>query len=167
MEELICNVIWHLQGQWFIISFFCSFVCFLFDDYDYQGRIQGGRTRRAPPPPPPPPLKLEKIWFFGVKSWFFTRNTPKISHLPPQLEKIWFFGVKSWFFTRNTPKISHLPPQLEKIWFFGVKSWFFTRNIPKFFSPPSARRNFFKCTPPNLKSWIRPWLLSLSVDVNG
>jgi hypothetical protein len=25
---------------------------------------------------PPPPLKLEKIWFFGVKSWFFTRNTP-------------------------------------------------------------------------------------------
>jgi hypothetical protein len=23
-----------------------------------------------------PPLKLEKIWFFGVKSWFFTRNTP-------------------------------------------------------------------------------------------
>ena len=62
-----------------------------------QGRIQGGRTRRAPP------LKLEKIWFFGVKSWFFTRNTPKI------------------------------------------------------FAPPSARRNFFKCAPPNLKSWIRPW----------
>ena len=24
------------------------------------------------------PLKLEKIWFFCVKSWFFTRNTPKI-----------------------------------------------------------------------------------------
>ena len=24
------------------------------------------------------PLKLEKIWFFGVKSWFFTRNTQKI-----------------------------------------------------------------------------------------
>jgi hypothetical protein len=21
---------------------------------------------------------LEKIWFVGVKSWFFTRNTPKI-----------------------------------------------------------------------------------------
>jgi hypothetical protein len=30
-----------------------------------------------------PPLKLEKIWFFGVKSWFFPRNTQKISHLPP------------------------------------------------------------------------------------
>ena len=24
------------------------------------------------------PLKLEKILFFGVKSWFFTRNTPKM-----------------------------------------------------------------------------------------
>jgi hypothetical protein len=29
-----------------------------------------------------PPLKLEKIWFFGVKSWFFTRNTPRILALP-------------------------------------------------------------------------------------
>jgi hypothetical protein len=48
------------------------------------------------------------------------------------------------------------PPPLEKIWFFGVKSWFFTRNTPKIFAPPSARRNFFKCAPPNLKSWIRP-----------
>jgi hypothetical protein len=43
----------------------------------HQGRIQRGRTRRAPP------LKLEKIWFFGVKSWYFTRNTPKISRFPP------------------------------------------------------------------------------------
>ena len=38
-------------------------------------RGEGG-TRR------PPPLKLEKIWFFGVKSWFFTRNTPKMFALP-------------------------------------------------------------------------------------
>ena len=89
-----------------------------------RGGSRGGRTRRASP------LKLEKIIFFGVKSWFFTRNTQKISHLPPQLEKIWFFGVKSWFSTRN---------------------------IPKIFAPPSARRIFFKCAPSNLKSWIRPW----------
>ena len=53
-------------------------------------------------------------------------------------------------------KFSCLPPQLEKIWFFGVKSLFFTRNTPKIFTPPSARCNFFKCTPPNLKSWIHP-----------
>ena len=56
--------------------------------YILQGRIQGRRTRRAPL------LKLEKIWFSGVKSWFSTQNTPKI------------------------------------------------------FVPPSARCNYFKCTPP-------------------
>jgi hypothetical protein len=30
---------------------------------------------------------------------------------------------------------------------FGVESWFFTRNTPTIFTPPSARRNFFKCAP--------------------
>jgi hypothetical protein len=57
------------------------------------------------------------------------------------------------------------PLKLEKIWFFGVKSWFFTRNTQKYFAPPSARRNFFKCAPPNLKSWIRPCLLIMLVPV--
>ena len=61
-----------------------------------------------------------------------------------------FFGVKSWFFTWNTLKISRAPPKIGKIWFFCVKSWFFTRNTPKIFAPPSARRNFFKCAPPPL-----------------
>ena len=61
----------------------------------FQGRIQGGRTRRAPPP-----LKLEKIWFFfGVKSWFFTRNTPKI-FAPPSARRNFFncdpLKLKSW-----------------------------------------------------------------------
>ena len=66
-------------------------------------------------------------------------------------------GGGAWFFTRNTSKIFAPPSEIEKIWFFGVKSWFFTRNTPKIFAPPSARRNFFKCAPPYLKSWIRPW----------
>ena len=52
-----------------------------------QGRIQGGggagRTRRAPA------LKLEKIWFFGVKSWFFTRNTSTI-FAPPSARRNFF-----------------------------------------------------------------------------
>jgi hypothetical protein len=43
----------------------------------------GGGTRRAPP------LKLEKIWFFGVKSWFFTRNTPTI-FAPPSARRDFF-----------------------------------------------------------------------------
>ena len=47
--------------------------------HTYQGRIQwGAHPARAP-------LKLGKIWFFGVKSWFFTRNTvpQNFARLPP------------------------------------------------------------------------------------
>ena len=57
----------------------------------------GGRTRRAPP------LKLEKIRFFGVKSWFSHEIPQHFSRLPPQLERIWFFGVKSCFFHTKYP----------------------------------------------------------------
>ena len=63
------------------------------------------------------------------------------------------------------------PLKLENIWFFGIKSWFFIRNAQTNFAPPSARRNFFKCAPPNLKSWIRPCnglsLLHEAVDFKG
>jgi hypothetical protein len=46
------------------------------DDFNFvQGRIQG----RAP-------LNLEKIGFFGVKPWFFTRNTPKF-FAPPSARR--------------------------------------------------------------------------------
>ena len=49
---------------------------------------------------------------------------------------------------RSQPRGGGVPLKLEKIWFFGVKSWFFTRNTQQNFAPPSARHNFFKCTPP-------------------
>ena len=49
--------------------------------YHHQGRIQGGSA----------PLKLEKIWFFGVKSWFFTRNTPTIFAPPSAIGKNMIF----------------------------------------------------------------------------
>jgi hypothetical protein len=46
-----------------------------------QVRNQGAR---APP-------KIGKIiWFFGVKSWFFTRNTPKII-APPSARRNFFY----------------------------------------------------------------------------
>jgi hypothetical protein len=56
-----------------------------------------GRTRRPPPPPPP---KLGKIYdFFGVKSWFFTRNTPTFFS-PPAARRNFFEcappNFKSW-----------------------------------------------------------------------
>jgi hypothetical protein len=37
----------------------------------------------------PPKKKLEKIWFFGVKSWFFTRNTQNI-FAPPSARRNFF-----------------------------------------------------------------------------
>ena len=46
---------------------------------EISGADPAGHTRRVPPPP----LKLEKIRFFGVKSWFLTRNTPKKLAPPP------------------------------------------------------------------------------------
>ena len=48
-----------------------------------RGGSSGGRTRRARP------LKLEKIWYFGVKSWFFARNTPKM-FAPPSARRNFF-----------------------------------------------------------------------------
>ena len=49
--------------------------------------------------PDAPPLKLGKIWFFSVKSWFFTRNTPKI-FAPPSARRDFFkyapISWKSW-----------------------------------------------------------------------
>ena len=50
-----------------------------------QNKSRGG-SRGAHPAAGCAPLKLEKIWFFGVKSWFFTRNTPKI-FAPPSARR--------------------------------------------------------------------------------
>jgi hypothetical protein len=72
-----------------------------------QGRIQGwgGRTRRAPP------LKLEKNMIFWRKIVIFHTKYPNNFRASLRnWKKIWFFGVKSWFFTRNTQQISRLPP---------------------------------------------------------
>ena len=65
-----------------------------------RGRSRGGRTRRVAPPP----LKLEKIWFFGVKSWFFTRNTPQIFAPPSAIGKNTIFWRKIVIFHTKYPK---------------------------------------------------------------
>ena len=52
------------------------------------------------------------------------------------------------------------PLKLEKQMICWRKIVIFYTKYPKFFAPPSARRYFFKCAP-NLKSWIRPWFLSI------
>ena len=57
----------------FICSYNNWYKCYRFHHTctSYQGQIQGEGAH-----PARTPLKLEQIWFFGVKSWFFTRNTP-------------------------------------------------------------------------------------------
>ena len=53
---------------------------------------------RAPPARAHTPLKLKKIWFFGVKSWFSTRNTPTI-FAPPSVRRNFLSAppnLKSW-----------------------------------------------------------------------
>jgi hypothetical protein len=51
-------------------------------------RIRGG-SRWEGAHPARAPLRLEKIWFFCVKSWFFTRNTPTI-FAPPSARRNFF-----------------------------------------------------------------------------
>ena len=41
-------------------------------------------------------LKLEKIWFFGVKSWFFTRNIPTIFALPSTRRNFFRCAPLTW-----------------------------------------------------------------------
>ena len=56
---------------------YCSFIfkyLFLVLKFRKRGVLRGGSRGGARAPP----LKLEKICFFCVKSWFFTQNTPKI-----------------------------------------------------------------------------------------
>jgi hypothetical protein len=39
---------------------------------------------------------LEKIWFFGIKSWFFTRNTPKFFAPPSALRNFSKCAPLTW-----------------------------------------------------------------------
>ena len=65
----------------------------------YRGGSSGGHTRRAPPP-----LKLENIWFFGINSWFFTWNTPKMFAPPSAIGKNTIFCRKIVIFHTKYPK---------------------------------------------------------------
>ena len=49
---------------------------------------------------------------------------------------------------------------------FWRKIMIFHTKYPKNFAPPFARHNFFKCTPPNLKSWIRTCIILSLIQAN-
>ena len=70
--------LYHTQLQW----------------YNIRGGSRGGA----------PPLKLEKIWFFGTKSWFFKRNTPKIFAPPSAIGKNMIFWRKIVIFHTKYPQ---------------------------------------------------------------
>ena len=53
------------------------------------------------------PLKLEKICFFCVKSWFFIRNTPKFFAPPSAIGKNMIFWSKIVIFYTIYPKNVH------------------------------------------------------------
>ena len=68
--------------------------------FNHKNKYISGADSGGGAPGARPPLKLEKIWFFfGVKSWFFTRNTPKI-FAPPSARRNFFncdpLKLKSW-----------------------------------------------------------------------
>ena len=66
----LCCVLCEFFCCFFLVSVMCLFPMF-----------RGGSRGR--------PLKLEKLWYFGVKSWFFTRNTPKM-FAPPSARRNFF-----------------------------------------------------------------------------
>jgi hypothetical protein len=77
-----------------------------------QGRIQGG----AHPPPP----KIGKNMIFWRKIVIFHTKYPKNFRASLCIwKKSDFFGVKSWFFTRNTPKF-FAPPSARRNFLKGA-----------------------------------------------
>jgi len=63
------------------------------------------------------------------------------------LKKIWFFGVKSWFFTRNTPKM-FAPPSVRRN-FFKCPPLTWNRGSAPGINPPTCHKwltNFIEYT---------------------
>ena len=73
----------------------------------------GGAAPGARPPPP----KIGKNMIFWRKIVIFHTKYPKNFRASLRnWKKIWFFGVKSWFFTRNNPK-NFVPPSARRNFF--------------------------------------------------
>jgi hypothetical protein len=123
-----------------------------------------------------PPLKLEKIRFFGVKSWFLTRNTPKMFAPPSAIGmQVYISGADPGFKVRGA-RLKKIAPSrgrrenvcgisCEKSRFYAKKSYFFqlrreARTFLGYFVWEITAR------PPNFKSWIRPWYVDLHIELS-
>jgi hypothetical protein len=100
----------------------------------YSPRADQGR---GAPGARPPPLKLEKIRFFCVKSWFFTRNTPKMFAPPSVIGKNMIFWRKIVIFHTKYP--NKFRASLRSVQFFYVCP-------PLTWNPGSAPALEMKCT---------------------
>jgi hypothetical protein len=76
-----------------------------------RGGSRGGGT-----PGVRPPLNWKKYDFLVLKRDFSKENPKQFPVSLHNWKKIWFFGVKSWFFTRNTPTI-FAPPSAQRNFF--------------------------------------------------
>jgi hypothetical protein len=88
--------------------------------------------------------KLEKIRFFGVKSWFFTRNTPK--HITPPSARHNFFKCAP-----PTP-LTWNPGSAPEYWWTSFQHF----KVPEFreILPPSEQNRIIKSPSLHTKFWI-------------
>jgi hypothetical protein len=80
---------------------------------EVQGRIQGGAHPARGPP------KIGKKKYFGVKSWFFTRNTQTNFAPPSAIGRNMIFWRKIVIFHTKYPK--HFRASLRSVQFFQVR----------------------------------------------
>ena len=79
-----------------------------------SGADPGGAAPGAPPPP-----KIGKIWFFGVKSWFFTRNTPKIFAPPSARRKFFKCAPPLTWNPGSAPVCYYLISNVQKLYLYS------------------------------------------------
>ena len=86
----------------------------------------------------------------------FVLRLPVVYDAPPKIGKNKIFWHKIVIFHTKYPQNFAPPSAIGKNMIFWRKIVIFHTKYPKNFAPHSARRNFFKCALPSLKSWIRP-----------
>ena len=101
-ENLEKNVSSQTYKPWIVTDWQCNNVWLY--AWTAQENLRNTLTWGGAHPARVPRLKLEKIWSFGVKSWFFTRNTPTIFAPPSAIGKNMIFWRKIVIFHTKYPK---------------------------------------------------------------
>ena len=92
---------------------------------------------------------LEKIWFFGVKSWFFTRNTPNI--FAPAFARRNFFTCAPLTWNSGTAPV---PCSLFELLLAAINACFIIHCVPHF----TYMVIFY-----SLYTWVVYWDSSVSI----